>query len=147
MSLGPQTKRCFKCEAVRPVEDFYRHPMMGDGRLGKCKECTKYDVRENRKARLGYYLAYDRERSRQPERVAAIGESRTRVKRLASVAVHNEVKRGKMTKLPCEVCGAEKVEAHHPDYNKPLDVMWLCRKHHADWHRANETIQPQERIA
>jgi hypothetical protein len=31
---------------------------------------------------------------------------------------------------PCEVCGATKVEKHHPDYSKPLEVRWLCREHH-----------------
>ena len=23
-----------------------------------------------------------------------------------------------------------KVEAHHPDYTKPLQVVWLCKAHH-----------------
>src|SRR3990167_453291 len=45
------------------------------------------------------------------------------------------VRTGKLYEEPCEVCGEEKVEAHHDDYNKPLDVRWLCRKHHDDHHR------------
>lgn len=41
------------------------------------------------------------------------------------------VKRGKVAKLPCEVCGtADYVEGHHEDYTKPLHVRWLCRLHH-----------------
>ena len=32
-------------------------------------------------------------------------------------------------RLPCQICG-RKAEAHHYDYNKPLDVLWLCRSHH-----------------
>lgn len=42
------------------------------------------------------------------------------------------VKRGKIVKMPCEVCGSLKVEAHHEDYNKPLEVRWFCRKHHKE---------------
>lgn len=38
-------------------------------------------------------------------------------------------------KLPCEVCGDVKSEGHHEDYSRPLDVRWLCRKHHAELHR------------
>lgn len=131
-----RTKVCFKCEAELPIVNFYKHPMMADGHLGKCKACARYDVRENRKRKLEYYIAYDRERSKNPERIAAIGRSREPHKAAASRAVQAAVKAGKIAKLPCEVCGAAKSEAHHPDYSKPLDVVWLCRKHHADAHRA-----------
>ncbi len=48
----------------------------------------------------------------------------------------------------CETCGEKKtfkdgrsgVQAHHPDYNKPLDVMWLCQKCHHEWHKTNKAI-------
>lgn len=44
------------------------------------------------------------------------------------------VERGKIIKQPCTICGNQKSEAHHPDYSKPLDVVWLCRKHHVEEH-------------
>lgn len=31
---------------------------------------------------------------------------------------------------PCEICGSKDAQAHHPDYSKPLKVVWLCLKHH-----------------
>jgi ribosomal protein S27AE len=34
----------------------------------------------------------------------------------------------------CSKCGA-KAQAHHDDYKKPLDVRWLCPKHHGEHHR------------
>jgi hypothetical protein len=44
-------KTCFKCLCKLPLEAFYKHAAMGDGRLGKCKECTKKDA-EWRRASL-----------------------------------------------------------------------------------------------
>jgi len=37
---------------------------------------------------------------------------------------------GKTIRKPCQICGVLKVDGHHPDYKKPLEVIWLCRKHH-----------------
>lgn len=50
--------------------------------------------------------------------------------------VHDAVKRGRLVRMPCEHCGrADRVQAHHPDYSKPLDVMWLCLWCHWAEHR------------
>lgn len=40
-----------------------------------------------------------------------------------------------LVRQPCEVCGVEKVLAHHDDYDKPFDVKWLCPKHHVARHK------------
>jgi len=42
--------------------------------------------------------------------------------------------RGKIKRRPCQVCGESLVEPHHQDYNKPLAVVWLCRRHHMELH-------------
>ncbi len=57
-------------------------------------------------------------------------------RRKARVAVGNALRDGRLTKGPCEGCGASDVQAHHDDYSRPLDVRWLCRDHHGDKHRA-----------
>ena len=57
-------------------------------------------------------------------------------KRVAVIMVNNAVRDGRLAKLPCEVCGTTKrVQGHHDDYSKPLDVVWLCPKHHAERHK------------
>lgn len=42
------------------------------------------------------------------------------------------LKRGKLVKKPCRVCNSPKVQMHHEDYTKPLEVDWLCSPHHKE---------------
>ena len=51
-------------------------------------------------------------------------------------AVEVAIANGSLIRQPCEVCGADRVDAHHDDYSKPLDVRWLCRGHHLKLHRS-----------
>ena len=46
------------------------------------------------------------------------------------------IKKGKLFRKPCVICGELKVQAHHEDYDKPLEVRWLCNKHHRARHQA-----------
>ncbi len=128
-------KTCFKCGRTLPLGEFYRHPMMADGHLGKCKHCTRSDTRANRAAKLEYYRAYDR--ARRPRKRPVFGEpwhKRFPQKRKAHWVVGNAVRDRKLLRKPCERCGDSKAHAHHDDYTKPLDVRWLCTKHHAAEH-------------
>jgi hypothetical protein len=45
------------------------------------------------------------------------------------------VKRGKIAKEPCQNCDSLISEAHHPDYNNPWNVIWLCRSCHMKHHK------------
>ncbi len=56
------------------------------------------------------------------------------VKLKANGMVAQAVRAGTLIKKQCQECGKPKVEAHHEDYLKPLDVVWLCRKHHNKRH-------------
>lgn len=135
-------KTCFKCHESKPLSEFYCHPMMGDGHLGKCKQCTKADVQGNYYRRLAHYRAYDSERFKKPERKSAALEAQRKMRRRdpqkwsARAKLHAAVRDGALTRPDaCPRCGSTtKIEAHHDDYSKPLDVHWLCfichRKEH-----------------
>lgn len=66
-------------------------------------------------------------------------QERWRLRNPEAVRAHNAVKEalrtGKLVKLPCQVCGSPHSEAHHPNYDKPLRVRWLCRIHHKRLHQ------------
>lgn len=53
----------------------------------------------------------------------------------AHQCLRSALKRGLVAKEPCAECGAEESEAHHPDYDAPKAVIWLCRRHHKALHR------------
>jgi hypothetical protein len=44
------------------------------------------------------------------------------------------VKRGAIERKPCQVCKIEPAQAHHPDYDNPRLVVWLCKDHHMQEH-------------
>ena len=138
--MGYHMKTCFKCKRKLPISEFYRHPRMGDGHLGKCKDCTKADSQGHYWKDPSARSEYEKVRYNFPERKEKAREYQ-RKKRAANPAkyhvhclVSRALKSGKLTKQPCEVCGKDKVEAHHDDYSKPLNVRWLCFLHHRMLH-------------
>lgn len=132
-------KLCFKCLCEKPLTAFYKHFAMADGHLGKCKECTKFDATEYRNANLEKSRLYDKVRSFLPHRIelrATVTKKYTinfPERKKANTAVRNAIRDGKLQTQPCWVCGLKAV-AHHPDYNRPLDVVWLCQPHHKQAH-------------
>ncbi len=151
-------KTCFKCDKEKPFSEFYKHKMMGDGYLNKCKECTKKDSRKHRDDNLEKVKEYDRNRPNAAERSKRFGAAHKDrmknpdykknfrkkrkewdegyvVQKGANTIAGHAIRDGRLTKEPCEVCGELKVDAHHDDYEKPMDVRWLCRTHHAEHHK------------
>ena len=99
---------------------------MADGHLNKCKTCAKRDVKSHNKTYCNIVWG--------DGKAGPAWEKRNPKKKRASNMVSNAVRDGKLIKQPCEKCGHKKVEAHHDDYDKPLDVRWLCKKHHHEHH-------------
>jgi hypothetical protein len=52
------------------------------------------------------------------------------IKNSAHKRVFVELRAERIRKFPCFMCGNEKSEAHHGDYSKPLDIIWVCKLHH-----------------
>lgn len=103
---------------------------------------------EHRRRKAEHYRAYAKDyRERNKEKLRAQDRARSQKGRKRSIKKYDPVKgrarnvlnyalrRGEIARLPCQVCGNEKVQAHHDDYSKPLDVRWLCVEHHIALHK------------
>ena len=155
-------KHCNSCKTDKEEIDFGNRKASFDGLAAKCKACQGlYDkARANNpervKARLYYsktdrgieagnrakkkwadnnkgkiYDATKRYRESNPNKAKAHGK------------LAYEVKMGSLTRKPCEECGEPSSQGHHDDYDKPLDVRWLCSAHHSQWHAKNgEGLNP-----
>lgn len=92
----------------------------------ECPECNRTRCarwRRNNPGRM--YEIVRRSTLRQPH------------KQRARMAVHQAVMSGRLQRpFFCPVCSlTARVEAHHSDYSRPLDVLWMCRQCHARLHR------------
>lgn len=91
----------------------------------KCSKCEN-ETRVGQRYCNACHAAYMRANRKLPE-----GEARMRANARSYAKVY--LKRGKIIRQPCRDCGAE-AQMHHPDYSKPLEVIWLCREHHLAEH-------------
>jgi hypothetical protein len=148
-------KTCKTCLRDKPASEFYFAPNNRDGLFGECKTCYRARVKENRQRNAAHYQAYEAGRLDKPERKALRmrvrkarranpvkhaddnatkheWNSRNPAKRAALIATSNAIRDGKLTRPDaCERCGeACKPVAHHSDFAKPLDVLWICTTCH-----------------
>jgi hypothetical protein len=65
----------------------------------------------------------------------------------AQYLVKKALKKGTLNKSDsCEECGDRwcRIQAHHEDYDKPLEVIWLCPSCHVRKHPPNVKHDPGE---
>ena len=108
-----------------------------------CK-CGKHISLVRQRSGQRYCLKHHAEAMRKNRKKYPYATYSTEKKKHSNVRSYSNVyqKRGKITKQPCSLCGSTyRLEKHHPDYNKPLEVIWLCRKDHVELHsKERETI-------
>ncbi|HVI80409.1 MAG TPA: hypothetical protein VM715_20100 [Candidatus Acidoferrum sp.] len=86
---------------------------------------------KNRDKIRAYTRAYNNEWRRKHGYAAEIrAKKKFPEKEAARVLLNRAVKSGRIARGACERCGMPRAQAHHDDYMKPLDVRWLCPRHH-----------------
>jgi len=72
--------------------------------------------------KAAYMREYRRHNPERPDR---------RVKNNARKYAFIYKERGKIVPEPCFICGStHQLECHHEDYTRPLQIIWLCKRHH-----------------
>lgn len=128
------TRPCSRCkESITVTEAMVRrHKYI----CGPCESQMATDwARRNREKKRASNNKYHAERSSGRAERTANWRANHPEKRAAHQAVQTAVRNGALIKSPCQVCGrAVRIHAHHDDYSKPLDVIWLCHQHHMQRH-------------
>jgi hypothetical protein len=156
-----EMKVCKQCNINLPLDDFYANKSMKDGYVNKCKTCTICGVNTYRINNLDKIKFYDKSRSNLPHRILARQQYQATdngklayMKALrkyrakypnrykARYTLEHALSAGKISKTACFECGCNKVEAHHVHYDLPLDVVWLCKKHHMQTHMEHNINYP-----
>ena len=147
-------KTCQMCNERKDLALFGKDASKEDGLSYRCKECVNAVRRVKREAIAATKSpdwkkkTQDIEAYRKAWREAHPGYSTAKKKEWYSKhkdrlrvkdAVKYALRTGKLVKTPCQVCGELEVQGHHPDYSRPLDVVWLCRKHHHEIHTTQQT--------
>lgn len=160
-----KTRYCKHCDRWLSIDNFLRHKR--DGYQSRCKECKRSDAkryyRENPEKFRARARAVPRERqneiarrSREKHRDEVNAKTRAYFaaqdlnwhKRryllekartgCACNLVAHAVRKGKIMRSACEICGNDDTQGHHDDYTQPYVVRWLCRNCHESWHMRNE---------
>lgn len=136
-------------EITKKYRDWYECKLCGfafdtedmnskDGKITyKCKDCAR---EENKLKMRKYYnspsgkLVIKRINREQYLRFPEKAQARQKL--------NMAVKHGLLKRLPCAYCNSTKgrIEAHHEDYTRPLDVIWFCSLHHRQYERKEINI-------
>lgn len=90
--------------------------------------------REYRRKKISKCRTYNRKYMRIWRKKNGCKKEKYDFRDLIRLKVFNAIKEGILIKKPCCICGKKRVQAHHNNYNKPLEVVWLCPSHHKILH-------------
>lgn len=115
-----ETKICTKCNKELPITEFHKDSRRGY--YSQCKSC-KNEYKQTNKIKL-----LDKQKERRERNKEDI-----RIKQKAWNKVYYALKIGKIQNPnTCEICGCSgNIQAHHKDYNKPFEIIWVCQTCHA----------------
>jgi hypothetical protein len=149
---------CSRCKQEKDEDDFYSNRSSPTGRSQWCRRCFNEYMKKRRAENPGmksaegkkYRLKYPGRSTINNKKYLKSHPAKRREKKKryklrhpekdkAREAIHRAVRYNKIDKpKTCSMLSAEckgKIDGHHSDYSKPLDVIWVCDYHHKKLHR------------
>ncbi len=155
-------KTCYSCQQIKPLSEF-RLRTDTEKYRGACLVCEKeykrlwrlrpQHIQKDRERRRGNndpehkirMAKYSKEHRKQINEWIRKFRANRPKSELVRRKFRNALCRGEVKKeAKCQECGSEiRVASHHPDYNKPLAVEWLCSSCHGKRHRKKDIVIPE----
>jgi hypothetical protein len=142
-------KTCSGCGKAKEVSEFYVNKAAEDGLTYRCRVCLM-EYQKSRRERLNasrpegwknktkdmveYMKAWKAANPGYMTQKKKEWYEKNRERLKVRDAVKYALRTGKLVRQPCAECGELNVHAHHADYSRPLDVVWLCPTHHNEVH-------------
>ena len=116
---------CSKCGEDKSLDLFSKGKNSKGGHRARCKFCDAI-----------YYRNWQQTCTEKLNKRKRAWQLTNPKKAMAVRMISHAIRDGKLVRGTCEVCGTDiNVHGHHDDYEKPLEVRWLCAKHHHALHR------------
>lgn len=118
-------KKCSKCKETKKKNYFGINSKSKDGLKHWCKDC---------------WNSYNREYKKRTNKDLLTRRRLKTYKDKASHILRYQISKGKIKRPSnCSKCNKECFpHGHHDDYDKPLDVIWLCQSCHRFLHKGNQ---------
>ena len=141
-----EAKVCFKCETMKPLSEYYKHKQMGDGLLGKCKDCTKNDTKQQTEINISTPEGLEKERERHRDKYHRLGYKEKQIEWNKGQPWKNStVYKGLRSRYYKHL--DRSFELHHWNYNHDYleDVLILNIRDHKNLHNSL-TLDIEKRI-
>lgn len=131
---------CVECKKLKRKNQFCVEKRNRNGITSYCKECgykkkhlLYLDYKEKALENAKKWVSNNKEKIKSAQQKRRI---KNRHKINIRAKTERAIKKGIIEKKElCEFCSKKAEEAHHPDYRKPLKIIFLCRVCHKKIHR------------